>query len=414
MAANESKERRHLSRRTLLTGLGWAVGSGAACNYSSQFALLASPPLRSPPQPEWQGARVRRYRPLGRTGFEMSDVSFGCASLSDPAVARRAIDRGVNYFDTAPDYSHAASERALGAALRDVDRSKIFVASKFCTPDGHLHPQASTETVVRTVEESLRRLSTDYLDAVLIHACNSLERLMAPTFHEAFDRLREAGKVRFLGVSSHTPDLERVLRHAVRSERFDMFLCAYNFESWPSQAEILREAYERGVGVVAMKTLIGAYNTRLSDFSPTDRQSFPQAAFRWVLSNPHVSGLVVSIDRYDQIDEYLYASGATTVSPDEYAVLRKYARLVHHEYCRPGCGACLDQCPSNVPIDDVLRYQMYARNYGRERAALEKYARLTTDGSACLHCAAPCERSCPFDLPIRQRLLEADRQLRFA
>ena len=414
MATNPSKEPGRLTRRAFLAGLGLATGSGAACNYSSQFALLASPPLLSAPQPEWRDARVRRYRPLGKTGFEMSDISFGCASLSDPAVARRAIDRGVNYFDTAPDYSHAASERALGAALRDVDRSKVFVASKFCTPDGHLHPHAPTETVLRTVEESLRRLSTDYLDVALIHACNSLERLMAPSFHEAFDRLREAGKVRFLGVSSHTPDLERVLRHAVRSGRFDMIMCAYNFESWPSQAEILREAHERGVGVVAMKTLIGAYNTRLSDFSPTDRQSFPQAAFHWVLSNPHVSGLVVSIDRYDQIDEYLYASGATKVSPDEYAVLERYSRLVHHEYCRPGCGACLDQCPSDVPIDDVLRHEMYARNYRRERIAMEEYARLTINGSACLDCAAPCERSCPFDLPIRQRLLEADRQLRFA
>lgn len=402
-----------LSRRAVLTGAGLAATT-AACNYGTQFALLASPPQTDIVQPEWKESRVRRYRPLGATGFEMSDISFGCAGLSDPAVARRAIDRGVNYFDTAPDYSHASSERALGEALRGVPRDQVFVASKFCTPDGHLSHDAPPRTVIAAVEDSLKRLSTDHIDAVLIHACNSTDRLMAPSFHEAFDRLKDAGKVRFLGVSSHTPRLETVMRHAVHSGRFDMIMCAYNFESWPAQAEIFAQARERGVGVVAMKTLIGAYNSKLSDFTATERQSFPQAAFGWVLSNPDVSGLVVSIERFGQIDEYLHASGVTTVTPSEHALLDRYTQLVHHDYCRPGCGDCLEHCPSDVPIDDVLRYRMYARNYGRERQAMQQYARLDVDASACTHCPAPCESACSFGIPIRNQLRASHGLLRFA
>lgn len=402
---------RGLSRRALLAGAGLATTT-AACNYGTQFALLATPPETERPDARWEGAYVQSYRPLGRTGFEMSDISFGCGGLNDPAVVRRAIDRGINYFDTAPDYSHASSERALGEALQGVPRDQMFVVSKFCTPNGHLSHDAPTKAVIEAVEDSLRRLSTDYLDGVLIHACNSTDRLMAPTFHEAFDRLRDAGKVRFLGVSSHTPRLEEVMTHAVRSDRFDLIMCAYNFESWPAQKRIFAEAHERGVGVVAMKTLIGAYNSQLSDFTPTERQSFPQAAFHWVLSNPDVSGLVISIDRFDQIDEYLYASGSRSVSGSEYALLEKYTRLVSRDYCRPGCGACLESCPCDVPIDDVLRQRMYARNYQREGEAMRTYARLALDGSECAQCPAPCEPACPFEVPIRTQLLDAARDLR--
>jgi hypothetical protein len=74
---------------------------------------------------------------------------------------------------------------------------------------------------------------------------------MAPTFHEAFDRLKEQGKVRFLGVSSHTPNLEAVMRHAVQSGRFHMLLVAHNFSNWPDLKTIFHDAKQRGVGVVA-------------------------------------------------------------------------------------------------------------------------------------------------------------------
>jgi len=163
-----------------------------------------------------------------------------------------------------------------------------------------------------------------------------------------------------------------------------------------------------------MKTLKGAYNTQLSDFTPSERESFPQAAFKWVLSNQDVSGLVVSISRFDQIDEYLYASGHPT-TPSDLALLEKYDHLIRQEYCRPGCGECLDQCPAGVRIDDILRYQMYARSYGRERQAIEKYARLPgADASQCAQCPAPCEAACPFEIPIRRRLIESHRELRLS
>jgi predicted aldo/keto reductase-like oxidoreductase len=407
--------RRRFLRAAAVTAAAGGVTIAAGCEYKTQLFLLGSAPKEAKEKsPTWQEARIRGYRPLGRTGLQMSDISFGCSGLDNVATVKRALERGVNYFDTSPDYSRAGSEQTLGEGIKGFPRDKLFIVSKFCTPDNHLSNDAPVNEVIAAVEGSLRRLGTDYLDLAHIHACDSVERLMNPNVHEAFDRLKEQGKLRYLGVSSHTPHLETVMRRAVDSGRFDVIMVAYNFKNWPDLTTIFHDAKQKGVGVVAMKTLKGAKHTALSDFTPTERESFAQAAFKWVLSNENVSGLVVSINSLAQIDEYLYASGQPLRQADV-DVLEKYDRLVAHNYCRPGCGACLSSCPSDVPINDVLRYAMYYENYGQQRLGMEKYARLAQarNVSQCIDCAAPCEQACPFQLPIKEQLQRADRLLRF-
>ncbi len=409
------------NRRRFLRAAGLSIaGAGTAlvagCEYRSQLFLLGSAPKEAKAKsPDWQEAQIRSYRTLGRTGMEISDISFGCSGLDNVAVVKRALDRGVNYFDTSPDYSRAGSERVLGEGIRGYPRDKLFIVSKFCTPNGHLSNDTPVADVMAAVEASLQRIGTDYLDLAHIHACNSIERLMNPNIHEAFDRLKEQGKLRFLGVSSHTPRLETVMRHAVDSGRFDVLMVAYNFKNWPDLTNIFHDAKEKGVGVVAMKTLKGAKHTVLSDFTPTERESFAQAAFKWVLSNQDVSGLVISINSFTQIDEYLHASGLPLEQADA-DLLEKYDRLIAKEYCRPGCDACLSSCPSEVPIDDIFRYAMYYENYGQQRVGMEEYARIPVahNASQCVDCRAPCEHACPFEIPIKEKLLRADRLLRFA
>jgi len=401
-----------VTRRKLLKGAATvAVGGGAAAAWyaawrnSTYLFLLDDAETHAPhKRDEWLGSTVRRYRPLGSTGIEMSDISFGGSGITNPDVVRRAVERGINYFDTSPDYSRTGSEQAIGQALKPY-RNKVHIASKFCTGDGHLPPDTPVADIITAVEGSLKRLQTDYLDVCIIHEVNTIERLMAPTFHEAFDRLREQGKVRFLGVSSHTPNLEAVMRHAVDSGRFQMLLVAYNFNNWPDLTTIFRDAKQRGIGVVAMKTLKGAKASALSDFDDPTR-AFSQAAFSWVLSNPNVSGLVVSIADFDQIDEYLFASGKEPTAAD-LTLLERYDALITREYCRPGCGACLDSCPYDVPVDDIFRYAMYAENYRQPRSAAAQYAAIdpARNAARCVSCAAPCQAACPFEIPIRARML---------
>jgi predicted aldo/keto reductase-like oxidoreductase len=412
------REAAHPVRRAVLRGTGVALvgaagGFAAAVGRNRGWIPVGrdffgrEPHLTDAerPDPAWKEARVRRYRRLGRTGAEVSDVSVGCGPLRDPAVARAALERGVTYFDTSPDYSHHHSEQALGEAVKGHRRHELFLATKFCRAEGHLLNETPVAEIVETVEGSLRRLGTDYVDLVHIHSCDRVDRLLAPNIHEAFDRLKAAGKARFLGVSTHTPNLEEVANAAIDSGRFDVMMLAYHFGMWPTFGHILAKAKQHDVGIVAMKTLKGAKHTNLTPFT-REAGSYAQSAFRWVLSNPDVSCLVVSFSKPQHVDEYLAASG-TELTHADVARLETYDRLVAGDYCQPHCGLCLPACPHELPVNDVLRYRMYAKDYGWEREGMRLYAALEKDAGTCLTCPAPCAGACPHGVPIRRTMLDA-------
>jgi len=373
------------------------------------------------PRQEWAGARIRNYRRLGRTNAMVSDISLGAGRIGadglevDSAaravdLARAAIERGVNYFDTSPDYSGNNSEHILGKAIQG-QRDKMFLATKFCVADGHLKNETPVPEIIAAIDASLQRLQTDHVDLIHIHSCDRVERLMAPNIHEAFDRLKEQGKARFLGVSTHTPNLEEVANAAIDSGRFDVMMLAYHFGMWPSFGHILDKAKKADVGIVAMKTLKGAMHTNLADFRD-ERAAYSQAAFRWVLSNPDVSALVVSFWQPEQLDEYLAASGALPKTADV-ALLDRYDHLTRGDYCQPHCGKCLSSCPEQLAINDVLRHRMYFRDYGWEKEGMRLYAKLDRNAMLCATCPAPCTGSCPIGVPIREKMMDAHRLLSF-
>jgi aryl-alcohol dehydrogenase-like predicted oxidoreductase len=361
------------------------------------------------PRPEWGGSVVKNYRRLGRTNVLVSDISLGSGRISDAAVARTALDRGITYFDTAPDYADTRSERVLGEAMKG-RRDQLFLATKFCVANGHLPNDTPVPQIISAVEGSLQRLQTDHVDLIHIHSCDRVERLLAPNIHEAFDRLKAQGKVRFLGVSTHTPNLEAVANAAIDSGRFDVMMLAYHFGMWPSFGHILEKAKAHDVGIVAMKTLKGAKHTNLAGFRD-QAGAYSQAAFRWVLSNPAVSCLVISISTQQHLDEYLYASG-TALKPTDVALLEQYDRLTAGDYCQPHCGQCLDACVADLPINDILRYRMYAKDYGQPEEGRRLYARLQQNAAACAGCAAPCANTCPIGVPIQEKMVDADWILR--
>ncbi len=411
------------TRRRFLLGtatvFGGLVGTVAAVLGRNSGWLTVTGPALSPslpfeadtPETAWQGARVREYRRLGRTDFQVSDISLGSGRIKEEQgerVARAAIERGINYFDTAPDYSEAGSETALGKAIQG-HRDKMFLATKFCTPQGNLPAGTSVAHYMEAIDESLRRLRTDYVDLVHIHSCDTLERLLDENAHEAFDRLKEQGKVRFLGFSSHTPNLEAVADAAIESNRFDVMMLAYHHGAWPRLAEVIERARKIDMGIVAMKTLKGAYHRGLLD-NRAEADSYTQAAFKWVLNNSDVSCLVISFRDMSNLDEYLYASGQRPSSPD-YAILRKYEERIAGVHCYAHCGDCLDACPEGLPIDDVLRYRMYFENYGEEKEAMRLYAKLEKQADVCVGCSAPCNGVCPVGITIQQRTTEAHRLL---
>ncbi len=357
---------------------------------------------------EWKGARVQGYRRLGRTNWKVSDVVVGAGRIGrlvdetkGTEIVRRAIDRGVSYVDTSPDYSATGSESAVADALEGV-RDQVFLATKFCTPHGHLGAGTPVAEYKRIIEESLGRLRTDYVDLAHVHACDTTDRLLDEDLHEAVDRLREEGKLRFLGFSTHTPNLQNVVAAGIDSGRFDVMMVAYHHGIWPQlPALISRARSEQDMGVVAMKTLKGAKHHGLAGFQE-QAASYSQAALRWVLSNPEVSAAVISFFEFQHVDEYLRASGGELTSED-LALLDEYDRQIVGSYCAPHCGVCLSHCPEGVPIHDVLRHRMYFEDYGDEKEAMRLYAGLSVNGEACAGCSAPCAGACPVGIPIAER-----------
>jgi predicted aldo/keto reductase-like oxidoreductase len=413
-------------RRRFLIGTAASVGGLASVVvaafarpfgwYSVGQSIQAAVPRTDPhPKPAWRDARVRAFRRLGRTEASVSDISLGSGRINlendGENIARIAIERGVNYFDTAPDYSGFGSELALGRAMQG-RRDKMFVATKFCTQHGHLNRGASVQQYIEAVEGSLKRLRTDYVDLVHIHACDTVERLLDPHAHEAFERLRTQGKARFLGVSTHTPNLEEVANAAIDDGRFDVLMLAYHHGAWPQLETIIGRAASKDVGIVAMKTLMGAKHRGLLDMRD-QADSYAQAAFKWALSSPNISCLVISFYEHQHLDEYLYASGKS-LSSDDRALLERYRKLIAGTYCLPHCAACLRSCPEGLAINDVLRHRMYFEDYGDQKEAMRLYARLEKQATVCSGCPAPCRDACPHGIPIQERTLGAHRLLTFA
>ena len=369
-------------------------------------------------------AEVRRYVPLGNTGITMSDISFGASRLGagEENLVRHAFERGINYFDTADSYTGGESESTIGNALLG-KRDKVYITSKVGAG-----ATERKESLMTTLEDSLRRLRTDYVDVYFNHAVNDVRRLQNPEWYEFTDRAKRQGKIRATGMSGHAGRLVQCLDYVLEKSSVDVILVAHNFGQdpkfyqqftrafdfvarQPDLPRVLQQAKAKGVGVVAMKTLMGA---RLNDMRPFEQggATFAQAAFRWVLSNPHVDGLIISMTSTSRIDEYLGASGWRTAAHDDLPLLQRYAQLHGAAYCRHACSDCENACPYGVPIADVLRARMYAQDYGDMRLARSAYAALGAGATACLTCTAqPCASACTHGLPINKLLAPVHRLL---
>jgi predicted aldo/keto reductase-like oxidoreductase len=400
--------RREFLKTGVLAGVGVSI---------LPLAGAASASLEAAPQ-------VRRYSTLGRTGLKISDISFGASRLTsgEEDLVRHAYDCGVNYFDSADTYTDGESETTIGNALKG-RRDKVFLTSKQMA-----QADDKRDAMMETLETSLRRLQTDHVDVYFNHAVNDPARLKNPEWHEFTAQARKQGKIRFVGMSGHAGNLAECLDYAIESGQVDVILCAHNFGQdprffqrftrsfdfvarQPELPRIMEKAKQHGVGVVVMKTLMGA---RLNDMRPYESggATFSQAAFRWVLSNQNVDALIVTMTSRQMIDEYLGASGARATAAADLSLLNRYASLNSDSQCRPACNECANACPYGVPIADVMRTRMYARDYGDVRFARSEYAMLASNAASCLTCEAkPCAGACPHGIATDVLLAPTHRML---
>lgn len=337
------------------------------------------------------------YRPLGRTGMKITVVSFGAMLTPEPEVLRLAFDHGVNYVDTARGYMGGRNEEIIGKALKGV-RDKVFVATKT--------PSRSKEDIFRDVETSLKSLGTDHIDVLQLHSLKNRKRVYDPETREALARLKEQGKVRFFGVTTHSGQTE-VLDALVedRDRFFDVALVAYNFTSGRDISEAIGRAARAGIGIVAMKTQAGGYATEA-----TGTVSAHQAALKWVLRNPDVAAAIPGMRDMSELKEDVAVMGMPFREADERA-LRRYGAAIRPYYCHL-CGECEGACPKGVEISTINRCLMYADGY-RDRGLARSVYRAIPDGvsaSACLDCAV-CTAACGRGLDIPAKMKRAAKVL---
>ena len=295
------------------------------------------------------------YVKLGSSGLEVSRIALGCMSFGDPArgghqwvvrepeargYIQRALEAGVNFFDTANSYSGGSSEEIVGRALKDfADRDEVVIATKvyFRNRKGPNGGGLSRKAILADVDHSLRRLGTDYIDIYQIHRFDSTTPIEETL--EALHDVVKAGKVRYLGASSmYAWQFAKALylqRHHGWA-RFVSMQDHYNLLYREEEREMLPLCREEGIGVIPWSPLARGRLTRdweeESARQGTDRYatglyqegdraiveavariaakrgvSRAQVALAWVASRPGVTAPIVGTSKPHHLDDALAA-----------------------------------------------------------------------------------------------------------
>ncbi len=239
---------------------GFLVAGGAA-------ALgLAAGPAWARMLAEEAGPRIQRYRTLGRTGFEVSDISMGCGSIAESNLVRYAYDHGINLFDTAESYGNGDSETKIGEAMKHMEREKIFIVTKL-----DIEEDPDQQNLVERFHKSLERLQSPYADALYAHGIADLKLVEYEPFLKACEQLKQEGKLKHAGISSHGPRgdepdaMDEVLIKAAESGHFDVMLLSYGFLNAEEGERVLKVCKEKNIGTTIMKSATGLMEVPVFD-----------------------------------------------------------------------------------------------------------------------------------------------------
>jgi aryl-alcohol dehydrogenase-like predicted oxidoreductase len=351
-----------------------------------------------------------RYRRLGRTGLEVSEIAFGAHGVDNATLMGAAFEAGINTFCTSGQYLDGREEAALGEAIHraGAPRDRLVLVTGNETPPG-----TSRRAILEAIDASLRRLHTDHIDLYYTAQVCSPADLRVEALFEAIAEAKRAGKVGHLAMSGHCGGMQPALNTAIDDGRFGMLFTRYDFVSYPDVDGILQRAAERGLGTIAFKTTAGNRQREIEDLQKGGL-SFRQATLKWALSHAYVSSVAVTLTSFDDLREVTAAAGSR-LTEAESEMLHRYAARMHDKYCR-FCRACEALCPHGVAVAEINRYAMYFADYGREKRAMTLYDALPRPrrAAACDGCPAPCEAACPFGRQVRAGLRTAHRQLTFS
>lgn len=378
-----------------------------------------------------------KYRRFKDTDIKLSLFGLGCMRFpteedadgnqrvkKDEAITliHAALERGVNYFDTAYPYHRGESEPILGEALTSANREDAFIATKSPVWDIKQH-----DDFERIIDEQLERLNTDYIDFYLLHSLNrkywdTARKNDALRF---LDKVRGDKRVRFAGFSFH--DNFDVFQEILQAYDWDITQIQLNFLDQEYQAGLkgLRLASERGVPVVVMEPLRGgrlasppsgeiaeAWNKSAARRTPVEW------AFRWLYNLPQINVILSGVTTMEQLKEDVEIfdrAEANCMSQEELRIVDEVKRLYETKLvvgCT-GCNYCMP-CPSRVEIPSIFELYNNSSLYNdltRQGKFYRKWFDETGRGAqACIECGK-CEEACPQELPVIELLKEAHSHL---
>ena len=367
-----------------------------------------------------------KYRSFGRLGWKASALGFGCMRLpttdgkqispniDEPEairMLRHAIERGVNYVDTAYVYHEGRSEIVLGKALRDGYREQIKLATKL--PVWQVNAPADFD---KFLNEQLTRLRTDHIDCYVLHALNHArwhDQIVGHSILESASKALADGRIRHLGFSFH--DEFSVFEEIVNgTDLWSFCQIQYNYMDVENQAGMrgLQLAASKGLAVVVMEPLLGGRLANPPEDVRHTFQRFPaqhspaEWALEWLWNQPEVSVVLSGMSAMRQLEENLNAAdnarihGFGIAEQDLIARARELYKSRSEIPCTK-CGYCMP-CPTGVQIPNNFEIYNYAHLFDDPDTARFKYQVFLTEAeraSACIDCDA-CEGQCPQNIPI--------------
>jgi uncharacterized protein len=381
-------------RNFIMTGLAGAAG------------VMAFSPARygEPSKPDDRKIITRQ---LGKTGLTVPVISFGVMRADNPNLCKAAYDNGITMFDTANVYQNGNNETMLGNLFRDLPRKSIILETKVKAAgvgrDGKPTAETTAEDFIEKFNTSLTRLQMDYVDILFIHDVSNPEMLEHKPILNALEKLKKQKKTRFIGFSTHN-NMAAVIDTAANSGRWDVILSAYNFKinNLDEMNAALRKANKEGIGIVAMKTMAGGGFLDKEKTKPINAS----AAIKWALSNNDVSTAIPGMTTFDHLETNLRILADITMTEKEKTEIVA-ALSLPGMYCS-GCTGCNGQCPSGLPVPELMRAYMYAYGYSNLRMAYSLLGELGTGSAPCINCDT-CLVECRSRFSVREKIADVSR-----
>ena len=327
---------------------------------------------------------------LGRTGLHLSELGMGTIQLArlewkeSIRLLREVRDMGVNFFDTGRGYFD--SELRLAEAFKGMREDVVLI-----TKSGAKTPEA----LKTDIDESLKRLGTDYIDIFMFHTAVALEQ---PCFAEMINVIwdaREAGKIQNFGFSAHKVELAI---KALDIMSFAVAMIPANFISREYiDGEFMRLARKWEVGVIGMKPFGGG---RIDSpgvslrFLKRYRHLFP------CIGIEHASEMQQNIDIWDNAWKLTKEGELFDVDKQK---IQRIREQLGNSFCR-ACGYCMP-CPEGIRIPTVTFMQVYAKQMPRSWVVSDAHQEVMDQARKCTECRK-CVEKCPFDLNIPEMLRE--------